>query len=101
MFEAGVIIILLMWALIVLMLSGFVTGLIFVFFLISASLFWLAFLLLKIAGLAASVPVALYSLLTLGTAAAVWAFSEPSAFFRVKSNIQRWTSERIIRRRNS
>jgi hypothetical protein len=43
----------------------------------------------------------LYSLLTLGIAAAVWAFSEPSAFFRVKSNIQRWTSERIIRRRNS
>jgi hypothetical protein len=101
MFEAGVIIILLIWALIVLMLSGFVTGLIFVFFLISASLFWLAFLLLKIAGLAASVPVALYSLLTLGLAAAVWAFSEPSAFFRVKSNIQRWASERLIRRRNS
>ena len=101
MFEAGVIIILLIWGLIVLMLSGFVTGLIFVFFLISASLFWLAFLLLKIAGLAASVPVTLYSLLTLGIAAAVWAFSEPSAFFRVKSNIQRWTSERLICRRNS
>jgi hypothetical protein len=101
MFEAGVIIVLLVWALIVLTLSGFVTGLIFVFFLISASLFWLAFLLLKIAGLAASVPVVLYSLLTLGIAATVWAFSEPSAFFRVKSNIQRWTSERLIRRKDS
>jgi hypothetical protein len=101
MFEAAVILILLLWALIVLMLSGFVTGLIFVFFLISVSLFWLAFLLLKVAGLAASVPVALYSLLTLGIAAAVWAFSEPSAFFRVKSNIQRWVSEKIVRRRSS
>lgn len=101
MFEAAVILILFLWALIILMLSGFVTGLIFVFFLISTSLFWLAFLLLKIAGLAASLPVVLYSLLTLGIAATVWAFSEPSAFFRMKSNIQRWTSEKIIRRRNT
>ena len=100
MFEAGVIIILLIWALIVLMLSGFVTGLIFVFFLISANLFWLAFLLMNIAGIAASVPVVLYSLLTLGIAAAVWVFSEPSAFFRMKNNIQHWTSDRLIRRTN-
>ena len=101
MFEAAVILILLLWALIVLMLSGFVTGIIFLFFLISVSLFWLAFLLLKIAGLAASVPFALYSLLTIAIAFVVWLFSEPSAFFRVKSNIQRWTSERTIRRRTS
>ena len=101
MFEAAVIGILLLWALIIFLMSGFVTGLIFVFFLISVSLFWLAFLTLKIAGLAASVPLALYSLFTVGIAAVVWAFSDPSAFFRIKTNIQHWTNDKIIRRRNN
>ena len=94
MFEAAVIIVLFLWAGIIFLFTGFFTGLIFACLLISTTLLWLAFILVKIDGILAGAPVLIYSAAIIILAIFIKYLSDPSSIRRNISAIKAWADSR-------
>ena len=60
MFEAAVIICLALWALIIFIFIGFASGLVFISFVMIATLSCIAFMLVQLSGLMAGFPIIMY-----------------------------------------
>jgi hypothetical protein len=79
MFEAIVILLYLLWAGVIILFLGFVSSLVFICFIFSVTLFGGAFLLARIDGIFAGMPLAIYAALLLGLAILIKVFSDPAA----------------------
>jgi hypothetical protein len=79
MFEAIVILLYLLWAGIIVLFLGFVSSLIFICFIFSVTLFGGAFLLARIDGIFAGIPLVIYAAILLGMAVLFKVFSNPAA----------------------
>lgn len=60
MFEAAVIICLALWALIIFIFIGFTSGLVFILFVMIATLSCIAFMLVQLSGIMAGFPIIMY-----------------------------------------
>ena len=94
MFEAAVILVLLLWAGIICAFVGLATGLFFVCFLLSITLFWIAFLIFKLEGLLAGAPVVIYAIAILATAVFIKFLTDPSSIRSYVNRIKGWIETR-------
>lgn len=95
MFEAIVILLYLLWAGVIILFLGFVSSLVFICFIFSATLLGGAFLLARIDGVFAGIPLAVYAAILLGLAILIKIFSNPTAL----RNLVRDVTDRVNARR--
>lgn len=79
MFEAIVILLYVLWAGVIILFLGFVSSLVFICFIFSVTLFGGAFLLARIDGIFAGIPLVIYAAILLGMAVLFKVFSNPAA----------------------
>ena len=79
MFEAIVILLYVLWAGVIILFLGFVSSLVFICFVFSVTLFSGAFLLARIDGIFAGIPLVIYAAILLGMAVLFKVFSNPAA----------------------
>lgn len=91
MFEAAVLIALMLWALIIVIFLGFTSGLFFICLLLLLTLSGAAFALVQLAGLMAGAPIIFYILLLIGFTIFLRAASDPEAIRRHIKSISELT----------
>lgn len=95
MFEAIVILLYLLWAGVIILFLGFVSSLVFICFIFSATLLGGALLLARIDGVFAGIPLAVYAAIFLGLAILIKIFSNPAAL----RNLVRDVADRVSARK--